>query len=92
MARNVSRRKATHLVALLLAAVPALASLKISVTVMDTKTGRPVMGLKAEDFIVTEEKLPKRIEAVEYLSGVVDVMLLLDTGLDGGFGFLHDLH
>ncbi|MEO7651904.1 MAG: VWA domain-containing protein [Bryobacteraceae bacterium] len=69
---------------MLLSAVPALASLKISVTVMDTKTGRPVVGLTAADFIVLEEKLPKRIEAVEYVSGVVDVMLLLDTGLDGG--------
>jgi VWFA-related protein len=72
------------LVAILLAASPALASTKLLVTVIEKKSARPVLGLKAEDFTVLDAKTPRAVEAAEYSTGLMDVMLLLDTSLLGG--------
>jgi VWFA-related protein len=76
-------RFASALGLLLVAVTDLPAAIKISVTVVDHKTGRPISGLQAGDFAVFEEKTPRRIETVEFSTGIVDAMLLLDTGLAG---------
>ncbi len=68
---------------LLLAALPARPATKVLVTVIEQKSGQPVAGLKAQDFTVLEDRAPRRVEAAEYSTGPVDVMLLLDTSLIG---------
>jgi VWFA-related protein len=67
-----------------LAAVPLLASTKVLVTVVETKTGRPIPALKAEDFEVFEDRTSRKVEAAETTTGLIDAMLLLDTSLVGG--------
>ncbi len=73
-----------RLMAILLLAVSAPASMRIVVTVVEQKSGKPVEDLKAEDFLVMEDKLPRRVEASEFARRPIDVMLLLDTSLVGG--------
>src|SRR5256885_8393227 len=62
---------------------PLRASTKVLVTVVEQKSGRPVTGLKAEDFTVLDEKTPRQVESAEYASAVLDAVLLLDTSLVG---------
>lgn len=69
---------------MLAAALSASASMRIIVTVVEQKTGKPVVDLKAEDFLVMEDKLSRRVEASEFGKRPIDVMLLLDTSLVGG--------
>jgi VWFA-related protein len=59
------------------------ASSKLLVTVVESKSAKPVTGLKAEDFTVLEEKTACRVESAEYESAILDVVLLLDTSLAG---------
>src|SRR3977135_366369 len=68
----------------LLAAIPCLfASTKVLVTVVEQKSGRPVTGLKAEDFTLLDDKNPRQVEAADYVNATLDVVLLLDTSLAG---------
>jgi VWFA-related protein len=62
---------------------PICAANRVSVTVVDAKTGKPALGLKAEDFTLFEDKLARKPDAVEFSSDVLDVMFLLDTSLVG---------
>ncbi|MCP5110263.1 MAG: hypothetical protein GY953_05460 [bacterium] len=64
-------------------ALPAAGVTKLLVTVVDKKSGEPVLDLKASDFAVLVDKVDKRVEACEYGSGVIDVMLLMDSSLIG---------
>lgn len=59
------------------------ASTTLAVTVVEQKSGKPVSGLKAEDFVVTDNKLPLSVESAEYKTGLLDVLLLLDSSLVG---------
>ena len=68
----------------LFCALPVVAANRISVTVIDSKSGKVVSDLKAEDFTVLEDKLVRKVEAAEFTSEPVDVMFLLDTSLVGG--------
>jgi VWFA-related protein len=68
--------------ALLLASV-CMAGTKLLVTVVERKSGRPVKGLKAEDFSVFDDGVPRQVQSLDYSSGPMDIMLLLDTGLLG---------
>lgn len=73
-----------HLLTLILASsLCAHGAMRVLVTVVEQKTGRPVMDLKAADFNFLEDKLPRRVEAAEYSSKPIDVMLLVDTSLVG---------
>src|SRR5580765_3566830 len=65
-------------------ALPICAANRLSVTVIDTKTGAPVTDLKAGDFTVLEDKLVRKVETAEYATEPIDVMFLLDTSLVGG--------
>jgi VWFA-related protein len=71
------------LLLLLLCAVPLAAQLKVSVTVIEPKTGKAVSGLQASDFALTEDKTPRRILSAESVTETLDIMMLLDTGLLG---------
>jgi len=71
-------------VALWASAFPGFAANRISVTVIDAKSGKVVSDLKAEDFTVLEDKLVRKVESAEFSSEPVDVMFLLDTSLVGG--------
>src|ERR1700680_1027772 len=66
-----------------LAALPLCAENRVSVTVVDVKTGKPALGLKADDFTLYEDKLERKVSAAEYSTEPIDVMLLLDTSLVG---------
>ncbi len=68
---------------LLALAVSTHASTKMLVTVVEPKSGKPVTGLKAEDFVVLDDKTPRQVESADYASAIVDVILLLDTSLVG---------
>lgn len=70
-------------IAALLCALPLCAANRISVTVVDAKSGKPALGLKADDFTVYEDKLARKVDAAEFSSDVLDVMFLLDTSLVG---------
>jgi len=68
----------------LLCSVPAWASMRVIVTVVEQKTGRPVEDLKLEDFLFLENNVSRKIEAAEFARKPVDIMLLVDTSLVGG--------
>jgi VWFA-related protein len=71
------------LLVLLAAVLPAAASTKLLVTVIEPKSGKPVTDLKAAEFTVLDDKTPRTVEAAEYSEGSMDVMMLLDTSLVG---------
>jgi len=73
-------RAAIVLVAASTAAWPAT---KILVTVVEQRSGRPIVDLKAEEFRVLDDRTPRRVTAVEYSSQPIDVMLLVDSSLVG---------
>jgi hypothetical protein len=68
----------------LLFLTPVWAATKIVVTVIEQRSGRPVLDLKAEEFSVIDDRTPRRVEAAEVTTATLDVMLLLDTSLAGG--------
>ena len=60
------------------------AATRLSVSVVERRTGLFVGGLKAGDFTILEDKRPLAVESVEITpAGPLDVMLLLDTSLVG---------
>ena len=72
-----------RLLPLLLLAVHLSAATRVLVTVVEARTGRPVTDLKTQDFTLTDDKKPLRIEDAEFTRSTMDVMLLLDTSLVG---------
>jgi VWFA-related protein len=60
------------------------AATKLLVTVVERKSGKPVTDLTAQYFTVEDRGSPRRVESVEFSTGLMDVMLLLDTSLLGG--------
>jgi hypothetical protein len=64
---------------LLLSVAPVLFGAKLSVTVFDEKTGEPVKGLTAADFVVTDGELTLTVESAEPAKDLLDVMLLVDA-------------
>ncbi|HSW50643.1 MAG TPA: VWA domain-containing protein, partial [Bryobacteraceae bacterium] len=73
----------TLLIAACLWLVPLQAATRLLVTVVEQRTGTPVRGLRAEEFIVSDSGQSRRVESVESSAGLIDVMLLLDTSLLG---------
>jgi len=69
---------------ILLFASPALSATKLLVTVVEQRSGKPLTDLKAADFAVLDDRTPRQVEASEFSTGLMDVMLLLDTSLVGG--------
>lgn len=62
---------------------PAWGATKLVVTVVETRSGRPVTDLQAADFSVLEDRAARQVEACERGGGLMDIMLLLDTSLVG---------
>src|SRR5438552_3663218 len=69
--------------AILLCAVSLFGANRLSVTVVDAKSGKPLTDLKADDFTVFEDKLVRKVESAEFKNEPVDIMFLLDTSLVG---------
>ncbi|MGQ9633669.1 MAG: hypothetical protein ACUVXB_05430 [Bryobacteraceae bacterium] len=71
--------------ALLLLFLPGWAqpATHLLVTVVEQRSGKPVTGLKADDFVLREDSGERRVEAAEPYTGPMDAMLLLDTSLLG---------
>jgi VWFA-related protein len=65
------------------AVLPLCAENRLSVTVVDAKTGKPAVDLKADDFTLYEDKLARKVNTAEFSAEPIDVMLLLDTSLVG---------
>lgn len=61
----------------------ASAATKLTVVVVEPKTGKFIPDLKANEFSVLDDKTPRTVESVEPGSSPVDVLLLLDTSLAG---------
>jgi VWFA-related protein len=59
------------------------AATRVIVTVVEPKSGQPVIGLKAQDFLLFDDKKALRVEGAEFEQSTIDVMLLLDTSLIG---------
>ncbi len=73
-------------VALLISAsaFPAPAQeVKLVVTVIDEKTGRPIENLQASNFSVMDDKTPLRVAGAQYQKHLLDIMALLDTSALG---------
>lgn len=51
----------------------------VSVDVLVTLNGSPVTGLRAEDFIVREDGVPKPVESFSHTAAPLQVLLLLDV-------------
>jgi VWFA-related protein len=84
MTRPVMLRVAGLLLAgLLLACLPVSGATKILVTVIELKSGAPVLNLQAQDFTVLDDKTPRQVEAVDFTHDTLDIMLLVDTSLVG---------
>ena len=62
----------------------AQSATKLLVTVVEQRSGQPVTDLKATEFTVLDDRAARRVEACEFASAPIDVMLLLDTSLAGG--------
>jgi VWFA-related protein len=60
------------------------AATKVIVTVIEPKSGIPVVSLETRDFAVFDDKTPRSVEAAEFTRDTLDLMLLLDTSLAGG--------
>jgi VWFA-related protein len=71
-------------VAVLLSLACARAATRLLVTVIDQKSGKPVTGLSAGEFTVTDDNRPRKVESAEPFTGPLDVMLVLDTSQLGG--------
>lgn len=78
----MKRRNSVVLLAVLGASL-AQAATRLTVMVVDTKTGKFVTDLKAEEFSVMNGKTEMRVESTQLNSGPIDVALLLDTSLVG---------
>ncbi len=63
--------------------LPALASTKVVVTVIELKSGKAVTDLKAGEFTVLDDRTPRQVEDAQFTTGPIDVMLLLDTSQVG---------
>ncbi len=68
----------------LLAALPLWGATRLVVTVVEPKSGAPVTDLQTRDFAVFDDKTPRPVEAAEFTHDTLDIMLLLDTSLNGG--------
>jgi VWFA-related protein len=55
------------------------AATRLLVTVVEQRSGKPVTGLRVEDFTVLDDNKPRAVESAEPSPGPMDVMLLLDA-------------
>jgi hypothetical protein len=70
---------------LLLASIPfpCAAQIRVLMSAVESKTGRPIGDLQASEIVITDEKATRAVTELTKPKETVDVMLLLDTGLAG---------
>jgi len=84
LAGHASRFLAVVALIISASAFPAPAQeVKLVVTVIDEKTGRPIKNLQASNFSVMDDKTPLRVAGAQYQKHLLDVMVLLDTSALG---------
>lgn len=76
-------RPCVGLVSLLLLTSPTLLGQKLSVTVFDSKTGQALKDLTAQNFDVTDGKLPLTVQSAEYREEPLDIMVVADASFLG---------
>ena len=77
------RRQTAFAVCLLCASTAFGQQIKLITTVVDQKTGEPVVDLRTRNFSVVDSKMPLRVEEAVFKKTSIDVMLLIDTSLVG---------
>ncbi len=60
-------------------AIPLAAATKLIVTVTDRKAGTAITGLQASDFTITVDNNPKQVQECEYVTGVIDIVLMVES-------------
>ena len=83
--RSPVTRKRFLLGALLLITTPWLGAqqTKMLVTVFDEKTGQSIHDLSPHNFLVVDDKTTLRVSSADYVEGLLDAMVLVDTSLVG---------
>ncbi len=68
-----------------LASIPGfcLGQMRVLMSAVETKTGRPVRDLQASEIVITDEKTPRAVPELTTPKQNVDALLLLDSGLAG---------
>ena len=74
-------RKRLLLTGFLLVTAPWLGAqqTKMLVTVFDEKTGESIRDLSTQNFLVVDDKTTLRVASADYVEGLVDAMVLVDT-------------
>ena len=78
-------RKRLLLTGFLLVTAPWLGAqqTKMLVTVFDEKTGESIRDLSTQNFLVVDDKTTLRVASADYVEGLVDAMVLVDTSWVG---------
>ncbi len=78
-------RKHLLLTSFLLLTAPWLGAqqTKILVTVFDEKTGESIRDLRPPNFLVVDDKTPLRVARADFVEGLVDAMVLVDSSMVG---------
>jgi len=69
--------------AVLAAVLPLTAATRLSITVVDQRSGHPLTGLSAANFAISDAQGELAVETASYSSEPVDVLLLLDGSVLG---------
>ena len=83
--RNPVIRKRLLLTGFLLLTAPWLGAqqTKLLVTVFDEKTGESIRDLGPQNFLVVDDKTTLRVAVADFVEGLVDAMVLVDTSMVG---------
>ena len=83
--RSLVTRKRLLLTGFLLVTAPWLGAqqTKMLVTVFDEKTGESMRDLSPQNFLVIDDKTTLRVASADFVEGLVDAMVLVDTSLVG---------
>ena len=83
--RGLVTRKRLLLTGFVLLTAPWLGAqqTKMLVTVFDEKTGESIRDLSPQNFLVVDDKTTLRVAGADFVEGLVDAMVLVDTSLVG---------
>ena len=83
--RSLVTRKRLLLTGFLLVTAPWLGAqqTKMLVTVFDEKTGESIHDLSPQNFLVVDDKTTLRVASADFVEGLVDAMVLVDTSWVG---------
>ena len=83
--RGLVTRKLLLLTGFVLLTAPWLGAqqTKMLVTVFDEKTGESIRDLSPQNFLVVDDKTTLRVTGADFVEGLVDAMVLVDTSMVG---------